>query len=71
MPHEFGVEYTDTRAWKMKDAWVISEHESFEDPWPGTHRNVHIWYTLENGYAVGWNENPYRGWSFPVVKLPK
>lgn len=38
-------------------------------PWPGAHKNVHCWWELANGYAVGWNENPGKGWSFPVVKL--
>lgn len=37
--------------------------------WPGKHKNVINWCVLENGYAVGWNENPARGWSFPIIKL--
>lgn len=36
--------------------------------WPGKHKNVVCWWQLANGYAVGWNENPSRGWSFPVLK---
>lgn len=28
----------------------------------------HDWWELKNGYVVGWNENPSRGWSFPVEK---
>lgn len=36
-------------------------------PWPGTHKNVHIWYLLVTGVQVGWNENPATGWSFPVL----
>lgn len=23
---------------------------------------------LKNGWCVGWNENPSRGWSFPISK---
>jgi hypothetical protein len=30
---------------------------------------VYNWCKLENGYAVGWNENPARGWSYPWKKL--
>ena len=30
--------------------------------------NVHCFVVLENGYAVGLNENPAKGLSFPVVK---
>ncbi len=37
--------------------------------WPGTHRNVLNWVKLDNGYAVGWNENPGRGRSFPIIRL--
>lgn len=38
------------------------------DPWPGQHKNVMNWCVLATGHAVGWNENPSRGWSFPVIK---
>lgn len=67
MPIEFlQGEYDTTRAYKMKDVSVIKEHCH---KWPGKHKNVHIWVELENGYAIGCNENPARGWSFPVHKL--
>lgn len=36
--------------------------------WPGRHQHVNNWCEV-GGYAVGWNENPSRGWSFPVVKM--
>lgn len=68
-PREFHVEYTDTAAYKLKDVEVVSTHETHKEPWPGPHRNVHVWWTLADGHRVGWNENPARGWSFPV--LPK
>ncbi len=74
MPYEFdSCSYDDTRAYKMKDVLVGEEHCSLFDqdeyqPWPGTHKNVYFWVELENGYSVGWNENPARGWSFPVIK---
>ncbi len=77
MPTEFvGCEYNDTRAYRMKDVFVVKEHCGLWDqdeyePWPGKHKNVHSWVELENGYIVGWNENPARGWSFPVMKNPK
>ena len=35
--------------------------------WPGPQKNVHTWWYLDNGMAVGWNENPGTGWSFPVI----
>jgi len=76
MPNELNsTEYNDTRAYKMKDIRVIEEYGDLADfeprAWPGTHKNVYFWVVLENGYAVGWNENPARGWSFPVIKFEK
>lgn len=35
--------------------------------WPGKEKNVYWWYKLVNGKKVGFNENPSRGWSFPVI----
>lgn len=35
----------------------------------GKHKNVMNWWLLDNGYAVGFNENPSFGWSFPIIKL--
>ncbi len=75
MPSELvAYGYEDTRAYEMKDVLVAKEHCTLYDQdeylsWPGTHKNVYSWVELENGYAVGWNENPARGWSFPVIKL--
>lgn len=62
-----GPEFSDCRARKYADVNVKSQQS---DNWPGPHKNVHFWYILENGYAVGFNENPSKGWSFPVVKAP-
>lgn len=36
--------------------------------WPGPHRNVTVWWVLDSGHMVGWNENPSHGWSFPVMR---
>ena len=76
MPTEFmSCEYDKTRAAKMRNVFVLRVHSSFDDQdkykiWPGNHKNVFFWVELENGYFVGWNENPSRGWSFPVIKRP-
>lgn len=35
--------------------------------WPGKHKNVTTWIAIEGGKAIGWNENPSSGWSFPVI----
>jgi hypothetical protein len=56
--------------WPHLDVQVRIERfgEAFK-PWPGPQKNVHCWWELENGYAVGWNENPSRGSSFPVIRM--
>ena len=39
---------------------------------PFTHKNIYNWCVITNGkktYAVGFNENPAIGWSFPYKKL--
>ncbi len=69
LPREFFVEHTNSRAVRLLDREVIADSPG---SWPGTHRNVHAWWILAGpeGYAVGWNENPGRGWSFPVCVIP-
>lgn len=56
------------RAARYLDVAVIEEREF---SWPGKHKNVIAWWVLANGYAVGWNENPAIGWSFPVIRYTK
>jgi hypothetical protein len=47
---------------------VIAAHDGPNAlPWPGPQKYVSKWYVLANGKAVGWNDNPSRGWSFPVI----
>ncbi len=70
---EIDGSYCETQAFEMVNIKVIAEHGSLIDDnpkkWPGSHKNVYFWAELGNGYAVGWNENPVRGWSFPVFKI--
>lgn len=65
--------YNKIKAHKMKHIAVIAEHGDLCDdnpaPWVGKHKNVYFWVELENGYAVGLNENPSNGRSFPVIKM--
>lgn len=73
LPYEFmRGEYDDTPAYEMQDVRVTAVHDTDEwnsPEWPGKHKHIVVWFELENGYAVGWNENPSRGWSFPVIRL--
>ena len=77
-----GCEYVDDRAYDFRDVEVKKKHSGIGvmdgkfvsvryKKWIGTHKNVHNWVELENGYAVGMNENPSRGLSFPVVRMKK
>lgn len=69
LPYEFrSGEYEDSRAMKFSNVEVVKEYDTFKRPWIGTHKNVHVWFVLANRYAVGFNESPTRGWSFPVIK---
>lgn len=72
LPHEFmGGEYTDTRAYTLRDVEVKEKHDGCArgHGWPGPQVHVMFWYELVNGLAVGFNENPGRGWSFPVIRM--
>ena len=64
-------EYNDVLAYKLRDITVASEHYSHQTRWPGPHKNVHFWVILSDGRAVGWNESPSRGYSFPVLSKNK
>lgn len=67
LPFEFYSEFMDTPAAKLLDIRVVATIRT--SPWVGSHKNVFVWWELANGKAVAWNENPARGWSFPVVKM--
>jgi hypothetical protein len=70
MPCEFtGGEYRDSAAYKHRDVQVISVYAGDQRRWPGKQRNVMLWVSLVNGRAIGFNENPARGWSFPVIRF--
>jgi len=72
MPYEY-LSYTDSKAHKYDSVEIIWQSDVLdnkkENRWPGKHKNVHFWVLLENGYAVGWNENSVTGWSFPLIKI--
>jgi len=72
LPHEFfNGEYEDTAAMQLIDSEVATTHYPYQGGkiWPGSHKNVNVWWELSDGLAVGWNENVGRGWSFPVKSL--
>ena len=70
-------EFDNAPAHRLKDEPVVMEfcrynldgYDPDYTPWPGTHKNVHYWVVTENRNAIGMNENPAIGLSFPVIKL--
>ena len=80
LPEQFlAGAYDDTPAYALRDAEVIarklatgapcdsaSKHVLFQT-WPGPHEHVSDWFILDNGKAVGVNNDPEKGYSFPVV----
>ncbi len=64
-----------TYAARLLDVEVTREHRQGRGTddfmnWPGPHRNVHVWWELENGNAVAWNKGR-KGSSFPVISLKR
>ena len=81
-PELLGIEYRSERAFKFIDVEVVKKYSRIGvrygkivnipyKKWIGIHKYVHNWVELENGYAIGMNENPARGLSFPVVRMRK
>lgn len=62
-------EFADQRFRKYLDYEVIQEIKTYNPRFPFEHKNIHVWWIIEDSLAVGWNENPSRGWSFPVERL--
>lgn len=74
LPAEFTHgEYHASRAFALRDVPVLCKVDGTMpgQGWPGREANVMNWYVLASGHIVGWNENPSRGWSFPVRRSPK
>lgn len=47
---------------------VIARFDNRDYLFPScTHKNITYWWLLENGTAVGFNESPSIGFSFPYV----
>jgi len=66
LPHDHQVMDSE-RVSRYLDVIVLKAYNGTLVAFPSDHRNVFVWWELENGMAVGWNENMSLGWSFPVV----
>ena len=72
LPSEaLSVEFSDGKFRRYLDYEVIEEIMKYDSRFPFKHKNIYVWWILEDDMAVGWNENPSRGWSFPVAKVKK
>jgi hypothetical protein len=69
LPPEANEDFENLRS--LSNSLVIAEFTTRGSgnfkPWPGKHKNVTNWIAIEGGKAIGWNENPSKGWSFPVI----
>lgn len=55
-------------AMKLATGPSCGGHKDLFEPWPGAEPYVRQWFLLDNGKAVGINENPDGPWSFPVAQ---
>lgn len=72
LPQEaLGGEYVNDRHMKFLDHEIIAEYTIAQNKmfksWPGHEKNVLHWCIIKTGQCIGWNENPSKGWSFPVT----
>ncbi len=67
-------DFADSRAFTLRERSVIHVFDASCQrrwrAWPGRHAYVRCWVVLDNGLAVGCNNNPLRGLSFPVLRAP-
>lgn len=76
LPHDAWIDDHEFAS-KLMECDVVRHHsrvgEHGSRRWPGTHKNVECWWVVKRSdgvyYAVGWNENPSIGWSFPTKRL--
>jgi len=76
LPGEFQREYMDARTADFLECEVTEEigpdHPKYNEIPKGIYRkHIYNWCIIfDRGkyYAVAWNENPSRGWSFPICR---
>ena len=64
----YGISEFEDQIAKYGHLQIVREFDGTEFSFPQTsysYRNVMNWVLLEDGSAVGWNESPRTGWSFP------
>lgn len=67
IPESLKEDFEQSKAFKLGEHKLIKTNTK---DWPGTHKNVRIWYELEGGVAVGVNVFQDKI-SFPIAKINK
>lgn len=60
---------TNSKFMKYLDCKILETILEYDSRFPFIHKHIFMWWILENNIAIGWNEDPSEGWSFPVVGL--
>lgn len=60
------VRHEYANAWGEDEEGDMDQWGNTYNPSPFPAKFVNFWCVLQNGAAVAFNENPSRGWSFPV-----
>lgn len=75
LPSEFQREYMDTPCARLLD-YEVTVDASYDHllyfQCPISMKHIYHWCICTNGikkYAVAWNENPSKGWSFPIKRI--
>ena len=71
-PKDFS-KFANSLAGSMGEESIVASYQTIDRTlpnykvFPGPYSHVLQWWELQNGYAVGYNQNPILGPSFPVV----
>ena len=75
LPQEF-FQYKHPEMEKFLNRPILINYNLYNEnawrSWPGKHKYVQNWCIVsyeDNYYAIGFNENPSRGWGFPIKKV--
>jgi len=83
LPNEYNWSFEGTEAYKRIDKMLnkrvvfsydsqtcdTKEGQDYARRCQFRRRYIYTFAVLDNGYAVGWNENPSIGWSFELAKV--
>ncbi len=65
--HNYSEDLFSDRIHSLKILKEFSSHKKGFPQKKNIHRNIHSWVLLEDGSAIGMNESPRSGLSFPRI----